>query len=308
MLEKIQNLLTKKIAIIYGGPSSEAEVSARTANAFYESLKRQGFNPVKIEFSKNISADLISNNINLVVNAMHGAFGEDGSLQGILEVLRIPYTHSGILASAVCMNKSLTKEIVKNNAVNIAEDIILDSSQVLTQNKITYPYVIKPVADGSSVGVHIIFSKEDLENLSLKSNQKYLVEKYVKGRELSVAVLDDKALGIVEIKPISGVYDYKSKYTKGATEYICPAILPKKIEDLALKYAEIAHAKTNCKTISRSDMIYSEAEDKIYFLEINTHPGMTETSLVPKIANSKNITFDEIVLRLILTASLEVNL
>ncbi|MDX1949561.1 MAG: D-alanine--D-alanine ligase [Rickettsiales bacterium] len=306
MQEKIQNLLSKNIAIVYGGPSSEAEVSTRTANAFYESLKRQGFNPIKIEFSKNIFSDLTSKNINLVVNAMHGLYGEDGCLQGILEVLQIPYTHSGILASSVCMNKSLTKEIVKNNGVNVAEDIILEGSQVIMQDKIPFPFVIKPIADGSSVGVHIIFNKADLENLSLKNSQKYLVEKYIKGRELSVAVLDDKALGVVEIKPISGVYDYKSKYTKGATEYICPAQIPKEIENLALKYAEIAHIKTNCKTISRSDIIFNEAENKLYFLEINTHPGMTETSLVPKIAASKNISFDEIVLRLILTAGLEI--
>lgn len=295
----------KKIAVVFGGPSTEAEVSARTAEAAYQSLIRQNFNAEKIEFSRNIASDLQNRKIDVVFNAMHGAYGEDGALQGLLEVLRIPYTHSGVRASALGISKPLTKEIVKNHGVNVARDIIVKGSQVKTQNEIKIPLVIKPVDDGSSVGVYIIKTLADLDNVKTENEKEYLIEEFIEGRELSVAVLDDVALGTVEIQPKNGFYDYKNKYTKGATEYICPAPVPQNIEDTALEYARLAHVLLGCKGVTRSDIIYNERSGKLYFLEINTHPGMTETSLVPKIAKSKNIDFDELVLRILLSAKTE---
>ncbi len=299
------NMKNKKIAVVFGGPSTEAEVSARTAEAAYQSLIRQNFNAEKIEFSRNIASDLQNRKIDVVFNAMHGAYGEDGALQGLLEVLRIPYTHSSVRASALGISKPLTKEVVKNHGVNVARDIIVKGDQVKIQNEIKIPLVIKPVDDGSSVGVYIIKTSSDLDNVKTENDKEYLIEEFIEGKELSVAVLDDVPLGTVEIQPKNGFYDYKNKYTKGATEYICPAPVPQNIEDTALEYARIAHVLLGCKGVTRSDIIYNEKNGKLYFLEINTHPGMTETSLVPKIAKSKNIDFDELVLRILLSAKTE---
>lgn len=295
----------KKIAVVFGGPSSEAEVSAKTSDAVYRALKARDFNVHKLEFSENIATDLKNNSIDIVFNAMHGLYGEDGSLQGLLEVVKIPYTHSGVIASAMAMNKQITKQIASNKGVNIASGKVLKGNNINAQN-IKIPCVIKPIADGSSVGVMIIKTEEELRAVHL-SDKEYLVEDYISGRELSVAVLDGKALGAIEIKPKSGVYDYESKYTAGASEYICPPDIPEDIYITSIKYAEIVHSELNCKGVTRSDIIYDEENEKLYFLEINTHPGMTENSLVPKIAAEKGIDFETLVEKVLASASLELS-
>ncbi len=300
------SLNSKKIAVVYGGPSNEAEVSAKTASAIFDSLQKQKFNAVKIEFSQKIAEDLLQNKIDIVFNAMHGAYGEDGCLQGLLEIIKIPYTHSGVLATALGMSKPLTKQIVKDSGVNLAKGTVKKAREVQLQKEIKLPFVVKPVAQGSTRNVFFIRNTEDLKNLQIPEGE-YLIEELIDGRELSVAVLDDKALGIVEIRPKSGIYDYASKYTKGATEYICPAELPENIAVTAKEYAEKAHILLGCKGVTRSDILYDGKTQKLYFLEINTHPGMTETSLVPKMANSVGINFDNLVLKILGTAKLEIS-
>lgn len=295
----------KKIAVVFGGPSSEAEVSAKTSDAVYRALKARDFNVQKIEFSENIATNLKSNSIDIVFNAMHGLYGEDGSLQGLLEILKIPYTHSGVMAAAIAMNKPITKKLVINKGVHVAEGKILNGKDINLQN-IELPCVIKPIADGSSVGVKIIKTEEELKETNLH-NKEYLVERYISGRELSVAVLDGKGLGVIEIIPESGVYDYKSKYTKGASKYICLPDISKSIYDTAIDYAETAHIELRCKGVTRSDIIYDEENEKLYFLEINTHPGMTENSLVPKIAAEKGTDFETLVEKIVNSASLELS-
>lgn len=300
------DLKDKKIAVVYGGPSNEAEVSARTANAVFEALQRQKFNSVKIEFSKKIAEELLQNKIDIVFNAMHGSYGEDGCLQGLLEVLRIPYTHSGVLATALGMSKPLTKQIVKDHGVNLAKGVVKKANEVQSQKEIKIPFVVKPIAQGSSVNVFFVRNDDDLKTIKLSEGE-YLIEELIEGRELSIGVLDGKAMGIVEIRPKSGVYDYASKYTKGATEYISPAELPKDIADTAKEYSEKAHILLGCRGVTRSDIIYDEKNGKLYFLEINTHPGMTETSLVPKMANSMGMSFDELVIKILASAKLEIS-
>lgn len=291
----------KKIAVVYGGPSSEAEVSKRTSSAVYKALTELGYNAVELEFSRDIPFNLKEQGVQVVYNAMHGKYGEDGCLQGLLEVLGIPYTHSNVLASAVAMNKVLTKELVQRHGINVAEGRIYGVDEISAEN-IKYPVVIKPIADGSSVGVHIIKTANDLKNIKLENNKEFLVEEYIEGRELSVAVIDDEALGVIEIRPKTGVYDYASKYTKGASEYICPAPVPEKFYNIAMDYALNAHRILGCKGVTRSDIIYSEKRDRLYFLELNTHPGMTESSLVPKIAAGKGMDFRSLVEKILATA------
>jgi D-alanine-D-alanine ligase len=295
----------KKIMVVFGGPSSEAEVSKRTSAAVFKAVKNLGYNAIETEFSKNIISDIQKENPDIIYNAMHGAYGEDGCLQGLLECLKIPYTHSGVRASAIAMDKFFTKIILQPNGVNSAKGKIYTRSEIEKEN-FAKPCVIKPVDDGSSVGVIILKQNEKLDISKLSNANRFLVEDFIEGRELSIAVLDGVALGVVEIRPKSGVYDYKSKYTSGASEYLVPAPISKNIEEIAFEYAQKAHNILGCKGVSRSDIIYSEKENKLYFLEINTHPGMTETSLVPKIAAQKNVSFESLVETIISSASNEI--
>lgn len=295
----------KKILVVYGGPSSEAEVSKNTANGIFKAIQKLGYQAEKLEFSYDFSSEVQKIKPDIVYNAMHGAYGEDGALQGMLECLRIPYTLSGVRASAIAMDKALTKDILLNHGINFAKGRVLSRNDIIS-GKYKKPCVIKPIADGSSVGVIILKEKDNLNEKLLSAESKFLVEEFISGKELSVAVLNGKALGAVEIRPKSGIYDYKSKYTSGASEYLVPAPVPKIIEAQAHEMSEIAHNILGCRGVTRSDIIYNEKENKLYFLEINTHPGMTETSLVPKIAASKGLSYEEIVEKIIQTASLEI--
>ncbi len=295
----------KNILVVYGGPSSEAEVSARTATAVLNSLNKLGYKAEKQEFSKDLASKLNELKPDIVFNAMHGAYGEDGALQGLLECLKIPYTHSGVRASAIAMDKVMTKDILLNYGVTFAHGEVISKKDILA-GKYKKPCVIKPIDDGSSVGVIILKENDQLKEEQLMKAEKFLVEEFVDGREITVAVLNGKALGSVEIRPNSGVYDYKSKYTKGATEYLVPAQVPYDVLNQAHEFAEIAHNILNCRGVSRSDMIYSEKNKKLYFLEINTHPGMTETSLVPKVAAQLGMSFEDLVEKILETAGLEI--
>ncbi len=295
----------KKILVVCGGPSSEAEVSRRTADGIFKALKKLGYETEKLEFSYNFLSEVQKIKPDIVYNAMHGAYGEDGCLQGMLECLRIPYTLSGVRAAAIAIDKAFTKDILSHHGVIFAQGKILSRDEVIA-GKYKRPCVIKPVDDGSSVGVIILKENDELDINSLSQNNKFLVEDFIEGRELSVAVLNGKALGAVEIRPKSGIYDYKSKYTSGASEYIVPAPVPENITKQALEFAEKAHNILGCRGVTRSDIIYNEKENKLYFLEINTHPGMTETSLVPKIAAAKGISYEEIVEQVVQSARLEI--
>lgn len=294
----------KLIAVLMGGWNSEREVSLRSGEAVYQALTALGYEAIKIDFSRNIVADLNQIKPDLVFNALHGQYGEDGRIQGLLDILDIPYTHSGITASAICMDKVLTNKLCDGFGVKSPASKILQKNQD-NQNKetifeIAKPFVIKPISEGSSVGVEVILENMefDIAKYDWKYGDKMIIEKYIAGQEIQVAVMNGKALGAIEVRPKKLFYDYECKYTAGMTDYIMPAEINKEKYDEVLKLAETCYNALGCRGVSRIDFILNSknnGDNQFYLLEINTHPGFTATSLVPKIAKYVGISFEEIV-------------
>ena len=293
-----------------GGWNSEKEVSMRSGEAVYDALIRLGYRACKINFSRNIFTDLQKIKPDIVFNALHGKFGEDGCVQGMLDILNIPYTHSGLLACAICMDKTLSAKMAKCFNINIPKAAILEKNNLQNETiiaEIGKPFVIKPVCDGSSVGVEVILENDDfnIKKYEWKFGDKMIIEKYIAGQEIQVAVMDGKALGAIEVRPKKLFYDYECKYTTGMTEYVMPAEISKEKYDEVLKIATKIHEYFGCEGISRIDFILNNknsGDNQFYFLETNTHPGFTATSLVPKIAKYVGISFENIVEYLIKSA------
>lgn len=277
-----------KIAVVMGGITSEREVSLRSGAAVLNSLLRQGYDAYKIDLTEeNLVSAFTDNEYDLVYLALHGEYGEDGRVQAILDMLGKKYTGSGVTGSAVAMNKILTKIIAKDLGIRMAK------TYYTVDEVDSYPVVIKPAKEGSSVGLYICNTKEEaIEAFELLKDKEPLIEEFVKGDELTAGVLNGEKLGVVRIKPKSGLYDYESKYTVGKTEYECPAQIDDKAYEEAVEAARIIHEKLGLKGITRSDFILKDG--KTYFLEVNTCPGMTETSLAPKLASLKGYTFDDL--------------
>lgn len=303
----------KKIVVLMGGLSAEREVSIVTGNAIMESLKRHGYNPISIDPTRDLAGTLYDIKPDVVFNGLHGTYGEDGAIQGVLELMGIPYTHSGVAASAIAMDKSKTKSLLRQYGVNSPKEAVFTYEELHDLYKngkdpMPRPFVVKPLSEGSSVGVVIVRDSKDgwFYPDRWKVNSKLLVEEYIEGQELSSAVFKNKALGVLELRPKEGFYDYKAKYTEGMTDHIYPAEVPKKVYDLAMEWAEKAHNVLGCKTVSRSDFRYNgRDEEGLYFLEINTHPGFTPLSIVPEIAGHHGISFDELVKKLLEDARCE---
>jgi D-alanine-D-alanine ligase len=299
----------KHIAVLMGGWNSEREVSISSGNAVVKSLQELGYKVSKIDFDRNIVFKLEEIKPDIVFNALHGQYGEDGRVQGLLDILNIPYTHSGILASAISMDKILTGKICSTAKILSAKSEIITkgedkNNKEIIFNKIGKPFVIKPINEGSSVGIKVILEDADfkIEDISWEFGDKMIIQRYIAGQEVQVAIVDNKALGAIEVRPKNLFYDYECKYTAGMTSYIMPAEIPQgkyqEVLDLALK----CHKIIGCSGVSRVDFILNnkdsknlKADNKFYFLEINTHPGLTPLSLVPKIAQYKGISFNEIV-------------
>ncbi|GKS78619.1 D-alanine--D-alanine ligase [Wolbachia pipientis] len=297
------------IAILSGGFSCEREVSLMSGKAVKKALDSLSYNAIEIDVDSNIAEKLKKINPHLAFIALHGPYGEDGCIQGLLEILGIKYTHSGVMASAVAMNKVMSKHIFRSLSIDTPKGYVISREDVLKNNiKIDYPYVLKPINEGSSIGVHIIFSHEDY--LELKDNsstimEKMIVEEYIPGIELHTAVLLDEAIGTIEVRPKNKFYDYEAKYTDGFAEHIFPAEIPNNIYKMTLEHALKVHQFLGCKTISRSDFRYNPQNNTLKMLEINTHPGFTELSLVPEIAKlAKGIDFNELV-KIIIENSLQ---
>ncbi len=297
------------IAILSGGFSCEREVSLMSGKAVKKALDSLSYNAIEIDVDSNIAEKLKKINPGLAFIALHGPYGEDGCIQGLLEILGIKYTHSGVMASAVAMNKAMSKHIFRSLSIDTPKGYVISREDVLKNNiKIDYPYVLKPINEGSSIGVYIIFSHEDY--LELKDNsstimEKMIVEEYIPGIELHTAVLLDEAIGTMEIRPKNKFYDYEAKYTDGFAEHIFPAEIPDNIYRMTLEHALKVHQFLECKTISRSDFRYNPKNNTLKMLEINTHPGFTELSLVPEIAKlAKGINFNELV-KIIIEDSLQ---
>lgn len=292
----------KRVAVLLGGLSAEREVSLSSGAAVVKACEELGYDTVAIDVGQDVAAKLRDAKPDVVFNALHGRWGEDGCVQGVLELLHIPYTHSGVLASALAMDKPMARNVFTANGILCAEGRVCHKDEIIGDAEpMARPYVIKPSNEGSSVGVHIIM--EDDNRFFSADNwpfgEEVLVEKYIPGREIQVAVLDGEALGAIEIKPLGKFYDYEAKYTDGKAQHLMPAPLTAEEETEVLALAEKAHNVLGCRGLTRSDFRYDVEEGKFYILEVNTQPGMTPLSLAPEIAAHKGISFNGLVQRLI---------
>lgn len=290
----------KKVAVLMGGISSEREISLASGQGVMNAVQKLGYQAKSIDVSDNLYQwikKLTDFEADVVFNALHGRFGEDGSVQGILNALKIPYTHSGVEASAIGMDKEMTRKLAAQAGVLVAKGGLKTAEEF---KKMALPLVVKPNNEGSSCGVQIILTDADKKKAltDWPKGQTLLVEKYIAGRELSVAVLDGKALGSIELSPKKGWYDYQNKYAVGAVEHLIPAPVTKSQRQKMYAYAEKMHKILGCRGVTRSDFRLSPS-GQVYFLEINTNPGMTPTSLVPDMARSKHLSYEDLVDRLI---------
>jgi D-alanine-D-alanine ligase len=293
--------MTKHVAVLMGGWSAEREVSLRSGRACAAALSRLGYRVSPIDAGRDVAAALTAIKPHVALNVLHGRPGEDGTLQGVLEILGIPYSHSGVLASAIAMHKGYAKAIFRAAGIPVAEDLIVSRLEAAQRHLMSPPYVIKPVAEGSSVGVFIITEEhphppQELYRDDWAFGEQVLIERYIPGKELTCAVLGDRALDVIDIVPTTRFYDYEAKYAAGGSKHVLPAqILPNVYQEVR-RLALAAHSALGCRGVSRADFRYDDqGTGKLVCLEINTQPGMTETSLVPELAAYAGITFDELV-------------
>lgn len=303
--------MTKHVAVLMGGWSVEREVSLNSGKSCAAALESIGYRVTSIDVQPDIATVLSALRPDVAFNALHGRFGEDGTIQGVLEILRIPYTHSGVLASALAIRKDRAKLVAAAAGVPVARGVTLSRFAAAKAHALPPPYVLKPVDEGSSVGVVIVkqdrqHPPQEIARPDWPCGEMMLAESFIAGRELTCAVMGDKVLGVTEIRAASGgFYDYEAKYAKGGSIHICPAqILPKiyqQIEECALT----AHQAIGCRGVSRSDFRYDDETDTLVWLEVNTQPGMTETSLVPELAAHAGLNFGELVKWMVEDASLD---
>tara|TARA_B110000014_G_C20060498_1_gene552252 strand:+ start:181 stop:1092 length:912 start_codon:yes stop_codon:yes gene_type:complete len=293
--------MSTKVAVLMGGISAEREVSLNSGEQCSKALEEAGYIVNRINVSEDINAllDALNPPPDVVFNALHGRYGEDGCIQGLLNLLRIPYTHSGVMASALAMNKYAARKIFNSQNIETAEALLATSVDVRNSELMTPPYVIKPINEGSSVGVHIILENTTYPLNFIDMPEVLLVERYIPGRELTVAVMgnssESRPLAVTELIPRSGFYNYEAKYTDGKTKHICPASISPEIYKLAMEWSATAHQALGCRGISRSDLRYDDTKNQLVMLEVNTQPGMTSLSLVPEQAHHVGIAFPELV-------------
>jgi D-alanine-D-alanine ligase len=298
VMEEIKN---KKIGVLMGGLSSEREVSLASGSAILKALQEKNFHVVAIDVGRDVAERIHDSSIDAAFIALHGKFGEDGAIQGMLEMMGIPYTGSGILASAVGMNKTFSKQIFKSKGLLVGPyEVIYKGARDKVHDalkEIAFPAVIKPHAEGSSVGVSLVFKKEDVGpavELAFKYGDEILIEKFIQGKEVQVGILGERALGAIEIVPKRAFYDYTAKYEKGMSDHFLPARISNTAYKRTLEAGLAAHRAIGCRGYSRVDFIVDEAGVP-YILEVNTLPGMTATSLLPEIARGVGISFPDLV-------------
>lgn len=298
--------MKKHVAVLMGGWSAEREVSLTSGKAVTKACQELGYQVTAIDVQHDIAAKLTALKPDIAFNALHGRFGEDGCIQGVLEVLGIPYTHSGVLASALAMDKPMAKNVFAAVGIPIAEGRVATKKEVIAETVVPRPYVVKPINEGSSVGVTIIHENENFffDEASWKFGDQVLVERYIPGREIQVAVLDDVVLGAIEIRPQGRFYDYEAKYTDGKAQHLMPAPIEKSAYEHVCALAQKAHVALGCRGLTRTDFRFDEKNNAFYILEVNTQPGMTPLSLSPEIAAYAGISFNELVHRLIVGARL----
>lgn len=294
----------KHVAVLMGGFSSERPVSLSSGNACAAALQAEGYQVTAVDVDRNIAAVLSELRPDVAFNALHGPYGEDGTIQGVLEYLQIPYTHSGVLASALSMDKGQAKHVAKAAGIPVAEARVMSRFDIGNRHPIEPPYVVKPVREGSSFGVVIVQQDQSHPPQILASDEwhygdEVMVERYIGGRDLTCAVMGDQVLDIIEIVPLGhGFYNYDAKYVEGGSRHILPAEISPDVYQNIQSYALKAHQAMSCRGVSRSDFRYDDRfteNGEIIWLEVNTQPGMTPTSLVPEMAAHAGYSFGELV-------------
>jgi D-alanine-D-alanine ligase len=302
----------KHIAVLMGGWSAEREISLKSGKACGAALEKAGYKITYVDVKRDVAEVLAKLKPDVAFNVLHGCPGEDGTMQGILEVLQIPYTHSGVLSSALAMDKPQAKIVMAAAGVPVAEGKLVSRAEAAKAHAMEPPYVLKPPAEGSSVGVFIVTKEhrhppQELSRPDWTHGETLMVERFVPGLELTCAVMGDQALGVIEIVPATGFYDYESKYAPGGSRHILPARILPNIYQRAQKLALTAHHALGCRGISRADFRFDNqpgGSGDLICLEVNTQPGMTETSLVPEMAAHAGHSFGELVTWIVEDASL----
>jgi D-alanine-D-alanine ligase len=304
----------KHVAVLMGGWSAERDVSLRSGKACADALERLGtYRVSRIDVTRDIASVLKELKPDCALNVLHGRPGEDGTLQGLLEVMAVPYTHSGVMASAVAMQKDVAKTVLKAAGVPVPGGRVVPRKEAGKAHVLPPPYVIKPIAEGSSVGVFIV--REDhahpppeLTRADWSFGETVLIEPYIPGKELTCAVMGDRALGVIEIVAATKFYDYEAKYAPGGSKHILPAPVPAQIYEECRRLAVASHKALGCRGVTRADFRYDDTKsgtEGLACLEVNTQPGMTETSLVPEMAQHAGISFEELVRWMVEDASLD---
>ena len=279
----------RKIAVLMGGMSAEREVSLSSGRGVVAALREEGFDAFPLDPGPNPGQQLFEAKPDAAFNALHGRFGEDGTVQGLLELMRIPYTHSGVLSSALAMHKERTKDVYRAAGLPVVKSIVADRREVAKTHLMEPPYVIKPVNEGSSVGIYIIRKGDNRPPAELGADtwnlsSEMMVEEFIPGRELTVSVMGDKALAVTEITTALEFYDYEAKYAPGGSKHVLPAQVPDSVARDCMEMSVIAHQALGCRGVSRTDFRYDDtgSAPRLVLLETNTQPGMTPTSLVPE--------------------------
>jgi D-alanine-D-alanine ligase len=289
------------VAVLMGGISSEREVSLVSGRECAEALERLGAKVTRVDAGRDIAQVLSKLKPDVCFNALHGAWGEDGCVQGVLETLGLPYTHSGVLASALAMDKAKAKAVLAAAGVAVPGGGLFNRFDAAREHVMAPPYVVKPNAEGSSVGVFLVFEganspPQEIVAPGWTFGEEVMIEPYVAGKELSVGVMDGKAMTVTDIIPRTGFYDYDAKYSEGGSRHVVPAPIPAQAFEKAMRLSETAHAALGCRGVTRSDLRYDDVNDVLVLLEVNTQPGMTPTSLVPEQAAKQGVDFDRLVL------------
>lgn len=298
----------KRVAVIYGGWSSEREVSISSGTQMLRAAEAAGYEAVGIDAGRHLAAQLTEAKPDVVLNGLHGPWGEDGCVQGLLEIMDLPYSHSGVLASALAMDKLKSKAVYRSAGLPVAEDKQVTRAEAAAAHALDPPYVIKPVNEGSSFGVLIVREgtngpPQDLLDESWHYGDYLMAEEFIPGRELTVAVLGDRPLAVTEITTLRDYYDFDAKYSAGGSRHVIPADVPEHITAMAMDFAVRAHQVLGCRGATRSDFRYDDKRDRLVILETNTQPGMTPTSLVPEQAAFAGMSFEELVAWMIEDAS-----
>ncbi|MFN4185394.1 MAG: D-alanine--D-alanine ligase [Hyphomonas sp.] len=298
----------KRVAVIYGGWSSERPVSLSSGQQMATAARSAGYDVTEIDVTRDLATQLAEAKPDAVLNGLHGPWGEDGCVQGMLEVMGLPYSHSGVLASALAMDKLKSKAVYRSAGLDVADDRQVTRAEAAAAHALPPPYVIKPVNEGSSFGVLIVREganapPQELTGPNWRYGDYLMAEEYIPGRELTVAVLGDRALAVTEITTLRDYYDFDAKYAAGGSKHVIPADLPAQVTKAAMDAALLAHKALGCRGATRSDFRYDEKKDRLVILETNTQPGMTPTSLVPEQAAYVGMSFEDLVAWMIEDAS-----